>query len=211
MSLRHAVLGVLSSMPMSGYDMQRYFDEAGYFWPASHAQVYQELRKMEREGLIEATIAPRGTRAEKRIYNLTEGGQRELTMLTLQPYSYPPDRDGMRLQFMYLDLVPFDVAREHLRAHIAHYRLVIQHLQGRIDGIVNRRSNLLRSRLHNRPESAHDAIVSYRVHALEAHVARAQAEIAWAERGLELVEGLAEQRSAGTPAGEKVRRLRRSR
>ncbi len=123
-------------MPMSGYDMQRYFDEGGYFWPASHAQVYQELRKMEHEGLIEATIAPRGAKAEKRIYNLTENGQRELQMLTLQPYGYPPERDGMRLQFMYLDLVPFEVAREHLRAHISHYRLAIQHLQGRIDGIT---------------------------------------------------------------------------
>jgi hypothetical protein len=76
-------------------------------------------------------------------------------------------------------------------------------------GITNRRSNLLRSRLANRPEDAHEAIVEYRVHALGAHVARAEAEIAWAERGLELVERLEEQRNAGTAAGEKVRRLRR--
>jgi len=211
MSLRHAVLGVLSSMPMSGYDMQRYFDEAGYFWPASHAQVYQELRKMEREGFIEATVAPRGTKAEKRIYNLTESGHRELQLMTLQPYAYPPERDGMRLQFMYLDLVPFEVAREHLRAHISHYRLAIQHLQGRMDGITHRRSSLLRSRLEHRPEDAHDAIVEYRVHALAAHVARAEAEIAWAERGLDLVERLEERRTAGTAAGAKVRRLRRDR
>lgn len=208
MSLRHAVLGVLSSMPMSGYDMQRYFDEAGYFWPASHAQVYQELRKMEREGLIEATIAPRGAKAEKRIYNLTETGRRELQLMTLQPYGYPPERDGMRLQFMYLDLAPFDVAREHLRAHISHYRLAIQHLQGRIDGIKNRRSNLLRSRLEHRPEDAHEAIVEYRVHALSAHVARAEAEIAWAERGLELVERLEERRSLPSAARSSPPRLR---
>jgi DNA-binding PadR family transcriptional regulator len=190
MSLRHAVLGVLSSMPMSGYDMQRSFEEAGYFWPASHAQVYQELRNMERDGLLEATVAPRGERAEKRIYHLTEAGERELRMLTTQPYSYPPERDGMRLQFVYLDLVPSEVAREHLRAHIAHYRLAISHLRGRIDGIVNRRSKLLRSRMDRRPPASHEAIVAFRVHALEAHVARAEAEIAWAERGLELLEKL---------------------
>jgi PadR family transcriptional regulator, regulatory protein AphA len=210
MSLRHAVLGVLSSMPMSGYDMQRYFDEAGYFWPASHAQVYQELRKMERDGFIEATIAPRGSKAEKRIYNLTETGHRELQMMTVQPYAYPPERDGMRLQFMYLDLVPFEVAREHLRAHISHHKLSIQHLQGRIDGIVNRRSSLLQSRLKHRPEASHAAIVEYRVHALSAHVARSEAEIAWAERGLELVERLEEQRSTESGSG-KIRRLRPAR
>lgn len=188
MSLRHAVLGVLSSMPMSGYDMQRYFEEsAGYFWPASHAQVYQELRKMEADGLIAGTTAPRGSRAEKRVYRLTDGGERELRMFTMQPYGYPGERDGLRLQFMYLDLASYEVAREHLHAHIAHHKLAIQHLQARIDGIENRRSSLMRARLGNRPAATHRAVIAYRVHALAAHIARAQAEIAWAEAGLKIV------------------------
>jgi PadR family transcriptional regulator AphA len=199
MSLRHAVLGVLSSMPMSGYDMQRYFDEsAGYFWPASHAQVYQELRKMETDGLIAGTNAPRGSRAEKRVYRLTDAGERELRMFTMQPYGYPGERDGLRLQFMYLDLASYEVAREHLRAHIAHHRLAIEHLQARIEGIANRRSALLRSRLANRPVGTHRAIVAYRIHALEAHVARARAEIAWAQAGLVLVAQL--EADEGLPA-----------
>lgn len=188
MSLRYAVLGVLSSMPMTGYDMVRYFEESvGTLWPSSPAQTYQELRKMEADGLIAGNTAPRGRRAEKRIYELTDAGRQSLKLSTIEPYGYPNERDGFRLRFCYFELVPHDVAREHLNAHIAHYKLQIEQLKARIEGIKQRRSALLQARLRRHPPEAHDAIVAYRFHALEAHILLAQAEIAWAKRGLQLV------------------------
>jgi DNA-binding PadR family transcriptional regulator len=190
MSLRYALLGVLSSMPMTGYDMVRYFEESvGTLWPSSPAQTYQELRKMEADGLIVGNVAPRGRRAEKRIYELTDAGRQSLKRSTLEPYGYPNERDGFRLRFCYFELIPFDVAREHLNAHIAHYKLQIEQLKARIEGIESRRSSLLQARLRRHPD-AHEAIVAFRAHALEAHVLFAQAEIAWAKRGLQIVEKL---------------------
>jgi PadR family transcriptional regulator AphA len=188
MSLRFAVLGVLSSMPMTGYDMMRYFEESvGTLWPSSPAQTYQELRKMEGEGLIAGTLAPRGRRAEKRIYELTDAGREALELGTLEPYGYPNERDGFRLRFCYFELLPYEVARAHLNAHIAHYKLQIEQLKARIEGIERCRSPLLQARLRLHPPEAHEAIIAYRAQALGAQVLLAQAEITWARRSLHLV------------------------
>ena len=196
MSIRFAVLGVLSSQPMTGYDMARYFKESvGTLWPASPAQTYQELRRLESEGLISGNAAPRGRLAEKRVYELTAAGRQTLRLFVLKPYGYPVERDGFRLQFVYFDLVPAGVAREHLTAHIAHYRLRIEQLNARIDGIKKRRSVLMQARLRHRQTDDHDAIVAFRAHALEAQVMTAQAEIAWAKKGLLLVSKLERARS----------------
>jgi DNA-binding PadR family transcriptional regulator len=186
---------------MTGYDMLRYFNESvGTLWPASPAQTYQELRRLESEGLISGSVAPRGKKAEKRIYELTATGRQALTIFAIQPYGYPVERDGLRLQFVYLDLVAYDVAREHLHAHIAHFRLRIEQLKARIDGIRNRRSALMQARLNNRAPDSHETIVAYRGHALEAQIMIAQAEIAWAKKGLTLVANLERARRGPAPA-----------
>lgn len=201
MSLRFAVLGVLSSQPMTGYDMTRYFKESvGTLWPASPAQTYVELRRLEAEGLISGSVAPRGKLAEKRVYELTDAGRQALRLFAMEPYGYPAERDGFRLQFVYLDLVPYPVAREHLNAHIAHYRLRIEQLRARIDGIKNRRSALMQARLRGRDPVVHETIVAFRAHALEAQVMRAEAEIAWAKKGLTLVAKLERSRPTAPPA-----------
>jgi PadR family transcriptional regulator, regulatory protein AphA len=192
MSLRYAILGVLSSMPMTGYDMVRHFDESvGTFWPSSPAQIYQELRRMEADGLIAGSVARRGQRAEKRIYDLTEGGRQAFKLLTIQPNAYPTERDSFRLQFCYFDLIPNEVARDHLDAHITHNKLQIEQLRARIDGIRNKRSVLIQSRLSRRPPEVHEAILQFRIQALEAHVLRAQAEITWAKRAIKIFAQLA--------------------
>jgi PadR family transcriptional regulator AphA len=200
-SLRFAVLGVLSSQAMTGYDMTRYFKESvGTLWPASAAQTYVELRRLEAEGLISGSVAPRGKLAEKRVYELTSAGRQALRLFATEPYGYPAERDGFRLQFVYLDLVPYAIAREHLNAHIAHYRLRIEQLRARIDGIKNRRSALMQARLRGRDPAIHETIVAFRAHALEAQVMTAEAEIAWAKKGLTLVANLEHARPSAKPA-----------
>ena len=44
MSLAHAVLTSLIEKPSSGYELARRFDKSiGYFWHATHQQIYREL------------------------------------------------------------------------------------------------------------------------------------------------------------------------
>ena len=55
------VLGLLAHGPRSGYDIKAAVDRSTrFFWAASYGQIYPELRRLEREGLVEGEHAPRG-------------------------------------------------------------------------------------------------------------------------------------------------------
>lgn len=65
MSLHHALLGLLATKPASGYDLQKRFDGTlAFVWPATQSQLYTELGKLDRSGLVEvAAEGPRGARS----------------------------------------------------------------------------------------------------------------------------------------------------
>lgn len=76
MSLRHAVLGLLSWQPMTGYELASKFDASlGNAWHASHSQIYPELGKLEEAGMVE--VVARGARNSK-TYGVTGEGRAEL-------------------------------------------------------------------------------------------------------------------------------------
>ncbi|WP_125611080.1 PadR family transcriptional regulator [Specibacter cremeus] len=78
MSLPHALLTSLLEQPGSGAELARRFDKSiGYFWAATHQQIYRELAKMERRGLI-AGAERDGGRGRARHYTVLAAGRREL-------------------------------------------------------------------------------------------------------------------------------------
>jgi len=49
---RYALLGMLSYMPMSGYDLRKFIESStSNFWSESYAQIYPMLKQLTREGL----------------------------------------------------------------------------------------------------------------------------------------------------------------
>src|SRR4051795_11606152 len=73
-SITPVILGLLAHTPISGYDMKRVVDRSTrFFWAGSYGQIYPELRRLEREGLIEGEDAPNGGRT-RRGYCLTAAG-----------------------------------------------------------------------------------------------------------------------------------------
>ena len=79
MSLPHAVLTSLIEKSSSGYELARRFDKSiGYFWHATHQQIYRELARMEVAGWIESSSAPDAGKTRKRIYRVLPQGQQEL-------------------------------------------------------------------------------------------------------------------------------------
>lgn len=199
MSLRHGILGVISAAPMTGYDLVQYFDRsAAFFWPAKQPQIYPELRRMEKAGLLSARVT-QGLRGEKRLYAITAKGEQELRRWETEAEPYPPDKDVIRLKAMYLDMTGFPAARAFFAAHVAHYSKRMEQWQETVDRLRNRRSELLGARLKKRPVAEHEAIVAYKVLSFEGQIARAQTEIAWAQRGIELVKRLEQRRKRARP------------
>lgn len=132
MSLAHAVLTSLLEKPSSGYDLARRFDKSiGYFWHATHQQIYRELARMEGAGWIASSIPADAGKTRKKEYRVLVAGREELARWAEQP-SAPMD---LRDEFMVklradavlseIDLRP-ELAR-HLQLHrekLAHYQTI---------------------------------------------------------------------------------------
>jgi DNA-binding PadR family transcriptional regulator len=91
MSLSHAVLTSLLEKSSSGYDLARRFDKSiGYFWHATHQQIYRELGRMEAAGWVESSAALDAGNTRKRSYRVLPAGEAELLRWAAEP-SAPMD------------------------------------------------------------------------------------------------------------------------
>ena len=182
---------------MTGYDLVRHFQgTVGFLWSAPQSQIYPELRRMEAAGLIEATVAPRGQRAQKRIYAVTEAGLAELRRWASEFAPLPAQRDPVYLKAAFFDLASVESARVQLRGHIAQHQWRIEQWQARLEAIRGRRAELVETWLARQPVEQHAAIIQIKLHALEGLIERSRTEIAWARRGLALFDELTGQSAA---------------
>lgn len=75
MALRNAVMAALLEGEASGYDLAKGFKASvANFWMATPQQLYRELERMEKEGLVSARVVQQERRPNKRLFSLTEAG-----------------------------------------------------------------------------------------------------------------------------------------
>ena len=79
MSLAHAVLTSLLEKSSSGYALARRFDKSiGFFWHATHQQIYRELARMEAAGWIASSTPADAGKTRKKEYHVLPAGRAEL-------------------------------------------------------------------------------------------------------------------------------------
>ncbi|MGU7774616.1 PadR family transcriptional regulator [Burkholderia sp. MR1-5-21] len=95
MSLPHALLTALAERPGSGSELAGRFDRSiGYFWQATHQQIYRELGHLEASGWIESLPAESG-RGRKRAYRILPAGKKELRRWIAEQENPTPLREAM--------------------------------------------------------------------------------------------------------------------
>jgi DNA-binding PadR family transcriptional regulator len=128
MSLAHAILVSLAGCPKSGYDLAKAFDgSVGFFWKATHQQIYRELTKLEEQGWLAAqTIAQEG-RPDKKLYSLTGEGMDRLKAWLHEPCDLAAVKEELLLKVFAGHLVePQAIAREIDRhRHLHRDRLAV--------------------------------------------------------------------------------------
>lgn len=98
-TLGYAVLGLLTGEPMSGYDLKlRMEDPVGFFWQASHSQIYPELAKLEGAGLLSHRVVPQEGKPDKKIYETTRAGAEVFKGWIASPAKAGPTRDEATLR-----------------------------------------------------------------------------------------------------------------
>lgn len=185
MSLRFALLGFLSTGPASGFDVAREFgDSLGWFWYASHSQIYPELRRLEEQGAVQAEAVMGAPGKQKRLYSLTDSGRAELRAWLEEPTPYAPPRDVERLKLMFLDDASPSVVRRHLEVHVAHHEELLNNYSAQLRELHAGTFPRLVKRLASRPQSDPAMVKGLKIIAMQGNIARARTEIAWAQDAL---------------------------
>ncbi|MGW0159064.1 PadR family transcriptional regulator [Mycobacterium sp. NPDC003323] len=86
MGLPHAILVSLREKAGSGYELAHRFDRSiGYFWSATHQQIYHTLRVMEADGWVQVRAVAQHGRPDKKVYSVTPAGRAELARWIAEP------------------------------------------------------------------------------------------------------------------------------
>lgn len=99
MALEHAILVSLTERAGSGYELARRFDRSiGFFWPATHQQIYRVLRRMDDAGWVTHTDVAQEGRPDKKVYQVSAAGRGELTRWLAEPVDVAVLRDGLSVK-----------------------------------------------------------------------------------------------------------------
>ncbi len=119
MSVRHALLALLSEGPKYGLQLRQEFEQrTGEVWPLNVGQVYTTLQRLERDGLIESD--GEGEVGPQKSFRLTNDGGAELdAWLRTPPDLSSPPRDELVIKVLVASRVPGvdvgDVIQTHRR------------------------------------------------------------------------------------------------
>ena len=130
MSLPHAILTALIEKPSSGLGLARRFDKSiGYFWSATHQQIYRELGKLEQAGFIRAREGDVVAQGQRKTFDVLPAGRAELERWVAEEQDPRPMRDPLLLKIRAAAMVGgaglVDELTRHLELHrrqLAHYR-----------------------------------------------------------------------------------------
>ncbi|WP_280339043.1 PadR family transcriptional regulator [Nocardia neocaledoniensis] len=122
MALEHALLVSLSERAGSGYELARRFDKSiGYFWSATHQQIYRVLKRMEDSGWVTVESVAQQGKPDKKVYSVAPAGHAELARWIAEPTESSPANSelGVKVRgaaYGDIDAVCAEVAR-HREQH----------------------------------------------------------------------------------------------
>nr|WP_249777411.1 PadR family transcriptional regulator [Arthrobacter sp. C9C5] len=189
--MRYALLALLTSQPLTGYDVFKQFEQSvGYVWHAPDSQIYPELRRMEKDGLLRGVEEAWGKKGKKKRYHITPEGVEAFRAWINTTLDYTRERDPVHLKAAYLEWAEPEAARTQMQAHIAYHSSRAQQWQEMIAALEDRSNPILATRLEAAPEADRAKIAGYKIFTYEGMIERANAEIHWARHGLELIDKL---------------------
>ncbi len=104
MSIEYAILGLLSSRPLTGYDIKKMFEgSAMLYWSGNNNQIYTTLVKLHEKELISREIELQEDRPPRKIYTITAKGQDELKKWLFSEPETPQLKHSFLVQLAWAD------------------------------------------------------------------------------------------------------------
>jgi DNA-binding PadR family transcriptional regulator len=119
-SVRHALLALLSEGPKYGLQLRQEFEAGtGEMWPLNVGQVYTTLQRLERDGLVESDDS--GDEGPQKGFRITAAGEVELAdWLRTPPSTAAPPRDELVIKVLIAMRVPGVDVRDLVQTHRRH-------------------------------------------------------------------------------------------
>jgi DNA-binding PadR family transcriptional regulator len=128
-ALEHALLVALCERPDSGLELARRFERSiGFFWHATHQQIYRVLARMDADGWVEVEQVAQTGRPDKKVYAVSPAGRAVLAEWLARPTPMEELRSELAVKMRgasrgdrraVLEVVRSNLA-EH-QARLAHY------------------------------------------------------------------------------------------
>ncbi len=193
--ITYGVLGLLAFMgPLSGYDLKHLFDSMlAPMWGAAHSQIYNELRRMRELDWVEMEREEQESRPDRKVYHITQKGQKALTAWQSQPPGVYQIRDELLLKVMFGAFASPDALAKNLRAGLVEHEQRLH--QYRMNSLLipahrTTQGEAYQGRSHFQPYTEENADESDLFLNLIAHfaVALEQTYIKWLQEAIAIIE-----------------------
>ncbi|HOO28836.1 MAG TPA: DUF4180 domain-containing protein [Lachnospiraceae bacterium] len=106
MTINHAILGLLSWKPATGYELKKIFEESSFlYWSGNNNQIYRSLLQLLEEGLVTGELQYQEASPSKKVYTITDEGKEELKKWMLSAPEAPEFKKPFLIQLAWADLL----------------------------------------------------------------------------------------------------------
>ncbi|MFI4940243.1 MAG: PadR family transcriptional regulator [Burkholderiales bacterium] len=127
MSLPHALLTSLIECSCSGAELARRFDRSiGFFWQATHQQIYRELARLEKAGWVQSQ-QPESGRGRKKAYQVLPAGRDELRRWAGESQDSKPLREELMVRLRAEAAIGSTGIEYDIRRRLTGHRERLQH------------------------------------------------------------------------------------
>lgn len=167
-TLGFALLGLLARRERTGYEIAQLMREPiEFFWSARHSQIYPELARLEKAGLVRHTLVRQTERPDKKRYRITPAGRAVLKAWVTSPIADSSSRDELTLRTFSIWLADRTKALTMLGAELERHKTLLR----RHEEVEHAARKVLRGRGHEAKQFANYATlrrgVSYERHVID--------------------------------------------
>ncbi|MCC3773373.1 PadR family transcriptional regulator [Streptomyces sp. UNOB3_S3] len=196
MALEHAILVSLLEKPGSGYELARRFDRSiGYFWTATHQQIYRVLKRMEGDGWVDVHEVAQQGKPDKKHYSVAAAGRAVLSDWLHEPIEPESVRHDLAVKIRGAAFDdPAALIRQVERYHQVHSERLTHYLAGELRDFTGPDAPAA---------SGPDAMRELQHVVLRGGIAYERMTLAWLDDVLATLHRIQATRATGSRAGER--------
>ena len=124
MSIKFAILGLLSWQSATGYELKKVFEESSImYWSGNNNQIYKALLQLQEEELVVSEVVHQNSSPSKKIYTITQTGLEELKEWVLSSPEAPEFKKPFLVQLAWSDLLSDEELNELLSKYESEVRM----------------------------------------------------------------------------------------